>query len=132
MKKSEWSDYELEELLRQMPKIEDLRHPCDIYQNPPLKKRKSRILFPGIATAAVFVPLLILGPRLMSGPQYWTDKADKAKYSVDKEMSLSENNKDSTKASKQDSSLKTKENSNPKKSKLLVMLLKRMFHLIVK
>ncbi len=53
MKRSEWSDNELEELLRQMPKVKDHRDPRDIYQNISLKKRKTKSwLLPGMAAAA--------------------------------------------------------------------------------
>lgn len=41
MKKSGWSDHELEALLRRMPKILDYRDPHDIYQNIYLRKRKT-------------------------------------------------------------------------------------------
>jgi hypothetical protein len=120
VKKSEWSDKQLEELLRQMPKIQDHRNPRDIYQNLSLKKRKLRMVLPGIATAAVLVIILIVGPKLMSGPQYSTDQAGKEQYSVDKKLSLKEKSKVLTKASKQDSSTKIMEDSVPKMSKLMV------------
>ncbi|MDQ0197457.1 hypothetical protein [Neobacillus ginsengisoli] len=120
MKRSEWSDKQLEELLRQLPNIQDHRNPRDIYQNLSLKKRNYRLLLPGIATAAVLVIILILAPKLMSGPQYSSDQAGKEQYTVDKKFSLSEKNKDLTKESKQDSTSKSTEKSIPKMSKLMV------------
>lgn len=66
MKKSEWSDNEIEELLRQMPKIQDHRHPRDIYQNLSIKKQKRSIhLVPYIAAAAALLLFFILVPNLI-------------------------------------------------------------------
>jgi hypothetical protein len=76
MKKSEWTDRQLEELLRQMPKIKDHRHPRDIYQNLSIKtKRNNRItwIFPGMALAAALLLFLILAPdltNLFNGPEH--------------------------------------------------------------
>ncbi|MGG3470827.1 hypothetical protein ABES02_25520 [Neobacillus pocheonensis] len=80
MKKSEWSDKQLEELLRQMPKIQDHRDPRDIYQNLSIKKRKSiSWLLPGIATAAALLLFLILVPNLMNRTNYSFDNAQEKK-----------------------------------------------------
>lgn len=69
MKKSEWSDRELEELLRQMPKIRDDRNPRDIYENISLKKRKMLPwLLPVMAGAAALLVFLILVPKFITGP----------------------------------------------------------------
>ncbi len=70
MKKSEWSDREIERLLRQMPIIQDHRNPRDIYDNLSLKKRKMfSWVLPSIATAAALFLFLILGAKLMDrGP----------------------------------------------------------------
>jgi hypothetical protein len=67
MKKSEWTDRQLEELLRQMPKIKDHRHPRDIYQNLSIKtKRNNRLawIFPGMALATALLLFWILAPDL--------------------------------------------------------------------
>jgi hypothetical protein len=67
MKKSEWSDNELEQLLRQMPKIKDHRDPRDIYQSLSLKanKRKKPVwIIPSIASVAAVLLLLLLGPNV--------------------------------------------------------------------
>lgn len=68
VKKSEWSDKQLEQLLREMPKIEDHRDPRDIYQNVAAKLNKSKRrtwVFPSVATAAAaFVLFLIISPNL--------------------------------------------------------------------
>ena len=64
MKKSEWSDRQLEEILRQMPRINDCRHPYDIYQNLSIKiKRKRAWVLPGIAMVASLLLLFILVPN---------------------------------------------------------------------
>ncbi|WP_413309092.1 hypothetical protein AA0X95_11860 [Bacillus sp. 1P10SD] len=75
MKKSEWSDRELEELLMQMPKIKDHRNPRDIYQTLSLKRRKTKTwLLPGLATAAALFLFFILVPKLMDGANSSSDK----------------------------------------------------------
>ncbi|WP_019154346.1 GerMN domain-containing protein [Robertmurraya massiliosenegalensis] len=70
MRKSEWSDEQLEKLLREMPRIEDKRDPRDIYQNISLKmaKKKQRSwIIPSVATAAAVLILAVLTPNLFSG-----------------------------------------------------------------
>jgi hypothetical protein len=75
VKKSEWSDRELEELLMQMPKIKDHRNPRDIYQNLSLKRRKTKSwLLPSLATAAALLLFFILVPKLMDGAHSSSDK----------------------------------------------------------
>ncbi|MFK9095506.1 hypothetical protein [Bacillus salipaludis] len=91
MKKSEWSDRELEELLRQMPKMQDHRDPRDIYQNLSLKKRKTKPwLLPGIAAAAALLLFFILAPKLMDGTNFTYDQAREEKSSANKEMQLAD------------------------------------------
>jgi hypothetical protein len=100
VKKSEWSDRELEELLRQMPKIQDHRDPHDIYQNLSLKKRKTKPwLLPGLAAVAALLLFFILVPKLdSSNPS--VERADEQKSTVNKEMDLAQ--KDSTIALKKE------------------------------
>ncbi|MBO0958115.1 hypothetical protein J1P26_00095 [Neobacillus sp. MM2021_6] len=89
MKKSEWSDNELEELLRQMPKILDHRNPRDIYQNLSLKRRKIKLwLFPGIAAAAALLLFFILAPMVMDETNLSYDKMQDEKSSVNQEMKM--------------------------------------------
>ncbi|WP_026573329.1 hypothetical protein [Bacillus sp. UNC438CL73TsuS30] len=77
MKKSEWSDKQLEELLRQMPKIKDHRNPRDIYQNLSLKSRKKPAwVLPAIASAAAVLLILILIPKILVSNQISMDQAD--------------------------------------------------------
>jgi hypothetical protein len=107
VKKSEWSDKQLEDLLRQMPKIQDDRDPRDIYRNLPVKKRKTKQwLLPSIATVTAFLLLFILVPRVMDGT-YLLDNASEEESSEDKNLSFAENNNDSSIAlKKEDTSLK--------------------------
>lgn len=96
MKRSEWSDKQLEELLRQMPKIKDHRDPRDIYQNLSIKKRKTITwILPSIAAAAALLLFFILVPQLMDGTQYSLDKASEEKSSSKQDMKTAEINKDS-------------------------------------
>ncbi|EIJ78722.1 negative regulator of sigma-X activity [Bacillus methanolicus PB1] len=69
MKKSVWTDKELEELLLQLPKISDNRDPRDIYQNIALKakKRKRQMwIMPSLAAAAAVILFIILAPNLIN------------------------------------------------------------------
>lgn len=69
MKKSEWSDKQLEDLLRQMPNIKDHRDPRDIYQNisTKLNKEKRRSwLMPGLAAVAAALVFLMIVPGIWS------------------------------------------------------------------
>ncbi|MEH6994644.1 hypothetical protein V7075_18350 [Neobacillus drentensis] len=90
MKKSEWSDKQLEELLRQMPKIEDHRNPRDIYQNLSIKKRKrSAWLIPGLAATAALLLFFILIPRFLEGTQSF-DSAKQEESSSQEKISLAD------------------------------------------
>ena len=90
MKKSEWSDRELEELLRQMPKIQDHRNPREIYQNLSLKKRKtSTWLIPAIVAAAALLLFFISVPKLIEGIPFSTNHPEEQKISADKKMEIS-------------------------------------------
>lgn len=67
MKKSEWSDNELEDLLRQMPKLKDNRDPRDIYQSLSIKanNRKRPVwIIPSVASVAAVLLLFILAPNI--------------------------------------------------------------------
>lgn len=93
MKKSEWSDKQLEELLRQMPKIQDHRNPRDIYQNLSSKKRKMPTwIIPSFATAAALLLFFLLVPRLLdeTQTQYSLDSAKQEESASDEKISLSE------------------------------------------
>ncbi|MEQ2528184.1 GerMN domain-containing protein [Bacillaceae bacterium CLA-AA-H227] len=72
MKRSEWSDEQLEDLLSNMPKIQDHRDPRDIYQNITItmnKKKQRSWVVPSVATAAAVLLFVILAPNLMN----WND-----------------------------------------------------------
>lgn len=74
MRKSKWSDDQLEELLRQMPKIKDDREPVEIYQNIEIKigKRKQNTwILPAAAAAAALFLFFLLAPSLLN----WKESA---------------------------------------------------------
>ncbi|PLR99786.1 negative regulator of sigma-X activity [Bacillus sp. T33-2] len=74
MRRSHLSDRQIEELLRQMPKIEDKRDPRDIYLNIARKvekRKRAAWVFPGVATAAALLLIFILSSNYMS----WNDSA---------------------------------------------------------
>ncbi|MEH7224239.1 hypothetical protein V7112_10585, partial [Bacillus sp. JJ1566] len=69
MKKSEWNDEQLEQMLSQMPTIKDNRKPQEIYQNISLKtnKRKKKVwIVPTIASVAAALLLFILAPSFIT------------------------------------------------------------------
>jgi hypothetical protein len=91
VKKSEWSDKQLEELLRQMPKIHDHRNPRDIYQNLSIKKRKRPSwLIPGFAAAAALLLFFLLVPRMLNGTQNSFDSAKQENSSSEAKISQSD------------------------------------------
>lgn len=91
MKKSEWSDKQLEELLRQMPKIHDHRNPRDIYQNLSIKKRKRTAwLIPGFAAAAALLLFFLLVPKMLNGTQNSFDSAKQEESSSEAKISQSD------------------------------------------
>ncbi|MDF2788394.1 MAG: hypothetical protein K0S80_1492 [Neobacillus sp.] len=91
MKKSEWSDKQLEELLRQMPQIHDDRNPRDIYQNLSIKKRKRLAwLIPGFAAAAALLLFFLLVPRMLNGTQNSFDSAKQDESSSEAKISQSD------------------------------------------
>jgi hypothetical protein len=102
MRKLEWSDRQLEEILRQMPKIKDCRFPHDIYQNLPIhikrKKHKTWVL-PGIAMVAALLLLCILVPNATKYSNRSADVAKSTQPSTAKNQLLAK-----VEISKQDSS----------------------------
>ncbi|WP_142255361.1 hypothetical protein [Bacillus sinesaloumensis] len=69
MKKSEWSDEQLEHILSQMPEVKDHRNPHEVYQNVTrkMKKRKKRVwVIPSFATVAAVLLLFILAPSFVN------------------------------------------------------------------
>lgn len=68
MKKSQLSDKQLEELLRDMPKVKDHRDPRDIYLNIAHRSEKRRLpawLYPAITAVAVILLAFILTPGML-------------------------------------------------------------------
>lgn len=95
MRKQKLNDRDLEELLRQLPKISDPRHPSEIYQGLSLKRKKKRIpawVIPGLATSAVLVLLFILSPTLTSWDSV-ADNSDHAELSVESTESPQESSR---------------------------------------
>lgn len=87
MRKSEWSDNELKQLLKEMPKIKDHRDPRDIYQSLSIKANKRRRpvwVIPSIATAAAAVlMLLLLSPSVWQNIIQNTDKSSNSEVAID-------------------------------------------------
>ncbi|KAB2338361.1 hypothetical protein F7731_02000 [Cytobacillus depressus] len=78
MRKSEWNDEQLKELLSQLPKVGDHRTPIEIYQNIAIKlnRRKQRMwILPSAAAAAAVLLFFILVPNLIN----WQGIEEKAK-----------------------------------------------------
>ncbi|MEH7111750.1 hypothetical protein V7124_05125 [Neobacillus niacini] len=104
MKKSEWSDKQLEELLRQMPLIQDHRNPRDIYQNLSIKKRKRPAwVVPGFAAVAAVLLLFLFIPRLLTGTEYSFDSAKQEQSTSEEKISLSDDKNSSILMKEEDS-----------------------------
>lgn len=114
MKKSEWSDEQLEQMLSQMPGIKDNRRPQEIYQNITLKlnRRKKKVwLVPTIASVAAALLLFILAPSFINNMN--SSSFDSAEMSRDNAKIAM--NKDNQEAASQDESSSTlKEANEPK------------------
>ncbi|HAQ08122.1 MAG TPA: hypothetical protein DCR24_11610 [Bacillus bacterium] len=83
MKKSQLSDKQLEDILRQMPKVKDHRDPRDIYQNIAHRVEKRRLpawIVPSVATAAVLMLAFILSSGFL-------DRNQSADFSLDSKSS---------------------------------------------
>ncbi|MFT4413140.1 hypothetical protein ACLM5H_04685 [Fredinandcohnia humi] len=86
MKKSEWNDEQLENLLAQMPTIKDNRSPREIYQNISLKvnkKKKKNWVVPSIATAAAALLLFILAPTFFNNSSFDLSSSGSDKESIE-------------------------------------------------
>lgn len=122
MQKKEWEDEQLSGLLKQLPKIEDMRSKQEIYQNIALKvnkrKRTTWILPSAAAAAAVFL-IWILIPNL----GVWQEQADDFKSGAQEEaeseyVSMQENadtgNHNETSLAKQEENEAEIEQATPK------------------
>ena len=77
MKKPEWNDKQLEELLQQMPKIDDSREPQKIHENisSKINKRKKTMWYvPAFATVAALFLVMLLVPALMNNTQNFSSE----------------------------------------------------------
>ena len=73
MRKIKWKEEELEELLKQMPKVSDNRATHDHYQQITIKlKRKKRagMLISGLASAAAILLFFVLASGLSNWNQH--------------------------------------------------------------
>ncbi|MEH7236897.1 hypothetical protein [Bacillus sp. JJ1562] len=112
MKKSEWSDEQLEQMLSQMPGIKDNRKPQEIYQNITLKmnKRKKKVwIVPTIASMAAALLLFILAPSFINNMN--SSSLDSAEMSREKNSSAMDNE-----ASNDESVSILKEEEEPKQN----------------
>ncbi len=102
MKKSEWNDEQLEQLLTQMPGIKDKRKPHEIYQNITLsmnKKKRKVWIVPTIASAAAALLLFMLAPSFINNMN--SSSSDSAQMRENMSIAKDTDNKES--ASKDES-----------------------------
>lgn len=102
MRKSEWSDNQLEEWIKQLPKVKDPRDPRDIYQNISIQINKSRRvnwIIPSFATAAALLVFFLLVPTFLNDSSN-EDKSSvgESTASMDKTMKNSLDKSDMRKA----------------------------------
>ncbi|MDQ0219028.1 hypothetical protein ELQ35_09885 [Peribacillus cavernae] len=69
MKRSQWNENDIEELLKNLPNIKDRRHPKDIYQNieSRIHRKRSNNWIPLIAAMAALFVLAVLATSIMLG-----------------------------------------------------------------
>jgi len=90
LKKSEWNDKQLEDLLKQLPKIRDDRDPHDIYQNisRKLKQKKHKLwVMPSVAAVSVLTLVIILSTNLT----YWQEIKEKTVENSNESMEIALN-----------------------------------------
>lgn len=91
MKRSELDEQQLEDLLREMPKIRDYRDPRDVYQQITLKlqRRKKRSwVFPSLATAAAILLFVVLAPNLLNWNQSASDSVEESTASEPEQIEM--------------------------------------------
>ncbi|WP_354237421.1 hypothetical protein [Bacillus oleivorans] len=90
MSNSSWDDKKIENLLKQMPKVEDSRNPSDIYYNvqKQLQKDKRKYWYiPTVAVAAVLLLSFILYPAIFPSNQASESEFNAAEDAAFKEES---------------------------------------------
>lgn len=93
MDKLELSEKKLEELLKELPKIEDHRHPHDIYQNISLqlnKRKRKTWIVPTIASAAAVMLFAILIPNVMNWNETAHDTLNEKSSASEESMQIPE------------------------------------------
>ncbi|WP_175991165.1 hypothetical protein [Bacillus sp. Marseille-Q1617] len=122
MKKSEWNDREMEEMIRQLPTIKDERHPSYIYAQV-RKKNKAwtgmRKYVPALAALAALFIVVLLTPALMSQLSS-EDSAMEGAYSTDSSGGEAKTAKDSP-ASDSDPGIAQNSAQDPKEESQLKM-----------
>lgn len=113
MKKSEWNDEQLEQMLSQMPRVKDNRKPQEIYQNITLKmnKQKKKVwMVPTIASVAAALLLFILAPSFIDNMN--SSSSDSAEMAREK-SSIAMENKEETSNDESFSTLQEADESKP-------------------
>ncbi|MFS0822911.1 GerMN domain-containing protein [Bacillus sp. 1P02SD] len=114
MKKSEWNDEQLEQMLSQMPRMKDNRKPQEIYQNITLKmnKQKKKVwMVPTIASVAAALLLFILAPSFINNMN--SSSSDSAKMNREEKSIAMDINKE---AASNDKSVSTIQKAEEPKS----------------
>jgi hypothetical protein len=125
LKKSEWNDHDIEEMIKQLPKLKDDRPPSYIYSKVKNNK-KSRSSFkryiPALVTIAALFIVVLLSPALISQMSQSTEEsAMEGARSTDssgedkkteKDTSANDSSTEITKAPKEESQLKMAEEND--------------------
>ncbi|MBM7661200.1 hypothetical protein JOC85_001972 [Bacillus mesophilus] len=83
MKKSEWSDKQLEELLEQLPQVKDRQTPDELYrkinarmQDEQVRRKSPKVwVLPSIAAVAAVLLIMVMGPSFLNGTGGTQDSA---------------------------------------------------------
>lgn len=105
MKKLEWNDKQLEELLHQLPKVIDHRHPHDIYQNisSKLNKRKKlNWIVPTIACSGALLLFFLLTPGFLNKTNFSSDQTAESTHEQHTYEVLEDNSVDHPISDKED------------------------------
>jgi hypothetical protein len=103
VKKLEWSDKQLEDILQKMPQVKDRQDSHELYRNiisridhePARFSRKSNWVLPSIATAFAIVLILVLGPSIFNKVDISQDSAMETELNKS-ELALEDMQKENT------------------------------------
>ncbi|NMD70278.1 hypothetical protein HHO41_08230 [Bacillus sp. DNRA2] len=120
----DWKDKQLENLLREMPKINDKQNPHELYQAISLKLNKKRtfgILIPSIASLAVVILFMFFGKHLFFLDNQINHKSSQESKMMDKSEEQQINFKDEANSDNHQEQFDTMMKTEPLKKPYLLL-----------